>query len=216
MITLYGTQGPNVAKTRAGLTLKELAFAEVEVDIVNPSAAFARLTPIKKIPVLQDGNSVVHDSLFIAEYLDRAYSERYPLLPMDLEARTGVYTVMALLERAFMTIAPIVADRAGFFALGPERAACSGYHEVSERVERALLSYFQGQIRSLEEMLNGRQRFFEGRTTQADIAVFAFLDTARRAELDIGTLDHWRTTVEAETPFDTMFECRKERLRGKI
>lgn len=216
MITLYGTEGPNVAKTRAGLILKELPFAQFEVDIVNPSAEFARLTPIRKIPVLQDNDIVVADSLFIAEYLDRAYGDTYPLLPLDLETRMRVYTVIALLDRAFTTIAPIVASRAGFFALGEERAACSGYHRVSNRVEIALLNYFNGHIEDLEEALDGRGRFFGGRTTQADIAVFAFLHTARHAGLNTGSLENWCSDVESETPFDAMFQCPKTSVVGRI
>ena len=216
MITLFGTEGPNVAKTRAGLILKELPYSQIEVDIVNPSAEFARLTPIKKIPVLRDGEIVVHDSLFIAEYLDRAYSDTYPLFPSDLETRIRVYTIIAFLERAFTTIAPMVASRAGFFALGEERAACSGYHAVSDNVENALLAYFKGQIEYLEQVLNGQCRFFDGKTTQGDIAVFAFLHTARQAALDIGTLESWRAVVESETPFDAMFECPENSVRGKV
>ena len=159
---------------------------------------------------------VVHDSLFIAEYLDRAYSDTHPLLPSDLELRMGVYTIIALLDRAFTTIAPMVASRAGFFALGEERAACSGYHAVSDNVENALLGYFRGQIEYLEKALDGRRRFFGGRTTQADIAVFAFLLTARQAALDAGTLDSWCAMVESETPFDAMFECPQTSVRSKI
>ena len=48
MITLYGTEGPNVAKTRAGLILKELPYSQIEVDIVNPSAEFAPADPLSK------------------------------------------------------------------------------------------------------------------------------------------------------------------------
>ena len=216
MITLYGTVGPNVAKTRAGLILKELPYSQVEVDIVNPSEDFARLTPIQRIPVLRDGDIVVHDSLFIAEYLDRAYSDAHPLLPSDLETRMRVYTVIALLERAFTTIAPMVAARSGFFALGEERAARSGYYAATGSVERSLLRDFARQMAYLERALDGQRRFFGGETTQADIAVFAFLDTARQAGLDTGNLERWRAMVRSEVPFDTMFECRAGSVVGRI
>ena len=216
MITLYGTEGPNVTKARAGLILKELSYSQIEVDIVNPSAEFARLTPIKKVPVLRDDEIVIHDSLFIAEYLDRAYSDAHQLLPSDLETRMRAYTIIALLERMFTTVAPMVAARAGFFALGEERAACSGYHAVSSQVEIALLRYFKGQIEYLEQALDGRRRFFGDRTTQADIAVFAFLHTARQAGLNTETLENWRSSVELEKPFDSMFECPKNSVLGKI
>ena len=216
MRILYGTEGPNVAKARAGLMLKELPYTQMEVDIVTPSAEFARLSPIKKIPVLRDGELVVHDSLFIAEYLDRAYSETYPLFPPDLETRVRLYTILALLERAFTTIAPLVASRAGIFALGEERAACSGFHAVSGNVEQSLLDYFKDQMAYLEQALDGRRRFFGGRTTQADIAVFAFLYIANQVSLDTGALESWRGMVEGETPFDRMFECPENSVRGKI
>lgn len=196
--------------------LKELPYSQIEVDIVNPSAEFARLTPIKKVPVLQDDQFVVHDSLFIAEYLDRAYSDTYPLFPSDLEAKMRACTMISLLERAFTTIAPMVAASAGFFSLGEERAACSGYHAVSSNVEKALLEYFEGQIGYLEQTLDGRRRFVGGRTTQADLAVFAFLHTARQAGLNTSSLADWQSDVESEPPFDAMFECLSDRVIGKM
>ena len=216
MITLYGTQGPNVAKTRAGLILKELPYSQIEVDIVNPSTEFARLTPIKKIPVIRDDEIVVADSLFIAEYLDRAYSDAYPLLPSDLEVRMRVYTIIALLDRAFTTIAPMVAASSGFFSFGEERAACSGYHAVSNDVESALLKCFEGQIGYLEQVLDDRCRFVGSQTTQADVAVFAFLHTARHTGLNTGSLEDWYSDVESKMPFDEMFECPRNSVIGQI
>lgn len=215
-ILLYGTEGPNVAKTRAGLILKELPYAHIDVELIEPSAEFSRLTPVKKVPVIQDGEVTVNDSLFIAEYLDRAYANTYPLFPQHLETRVGVYTVIALLERAFMTVAPLVAARLGFLELGEERAARSGYYAVSDGTKEALLGQFLGQREYLERTLDGKRRFFDARTTQADIAVFAFLTLMKQVLIDVGSLEGWRASVERNIPFRTMFECPENSIQGKV
>ena len=215
-ILLYGTQGPNVAKTRAGLILKELPYAHVDVELIEPSAEFSRLTPIKKVPVIRDGEVTVNDSLFIAEYLDRAYINTYPLFPQHLESRVGIYTVIALLERAFTTVAPLIAAGLGFFELGEERAARSGYHAVSDDTKEVLLGQFLGQREYLERTLDGKRRFFDARTTQADIAVFAFLTLMKQVSVDVGSLKDWRASVEREMPFETMFECPENSIQGKV
>ena len=71
---------PYVRKVLACLHLKGLAY---EIDPITPffgNDAFAALSPLRRIPVLIDGDLTLCDSSVICAYLDDAYPDR-PLLP---------------------------------------------------------------------------------------------------------------------------------------
>ena len=71
---------PYVRKVLACLALKGLDY---EIDPITPfygDEEFARLSPLRRIPVLIDGDLSISDSSVICAYLDEAYPER-PLLP---------------------------------------------------------------------------------------------------------------------------------------
>src|SRR4051812_39848865 len=71
---------PYVRKLLACLALKGLDY---EIDPITPffgNEEFGRLSPLRRIPVLIDGDLVLNDSSVICAYLDEAYPQR-PLLP---------------------------------------------------------------------------------------------------------------------------------------
>src|SRR4051812_46197805 len=71
---------PYVRKVLACMNLKDLAY---EIDPITPfygDDEFERLSPLRRIPILIDGDVAVSDSSVICAYLDDAYPER-PLLP---------------------------------------------------------------------------------------------------------------------------------------
>jgi glutathione S-transferase len=73
---------PYVRKVLACLALKGLAY---EIDPITPffgGDAFDRLSPLRRIPVLVDGDVTLCDSSVICAYLDEAWPER-PLLPAE-------------------------------------------------------------------------------------------------------------------------------------
>ena len=87
MIKIIGnTVSPYVRKVLVILGMKGLDF---EIDPITPfygDDAFAKLSPMRRIPVLIEGDIVVNDSSVIAQYLE----ERYPapsILPATPEAR---------------------------------------------------------------------------------------------------------------------------------
>lgn len=71
MIEIIGnTVSPFVRKVLTVLTIKGAAF---EIDPIVPfhgDAAFTALSPLRRIPVLIDGDVVVHDSSVIVQYLE--------------------------------------------------------------------------------------------------------------------------------------------------
>ena len=77
---------PYVRKVLACLNLKGLAY---EVDPITPffgNDEFERLSPLRRIPVLIDGDFTISDSSVICAYLDEAYPG-HPLLPADPKDR---------------------------------------------------------------------------------------------------------------------------------
>jgi glutathione S-transferase len=71
---------PYVRKVLACMNLKGLSY---EVDPITPffgNGEFERLSPLRRIPVLIDGDVTISDSSVICAYLDDAY-EDHPLLP---------------------------------------------------------------------------------------------------------------------------------------
>jgi len=82
-VTIIGSfVSPYVRKVLACLHLKGIPF---EVDPITPffgDDAFERLSPLRRIPVLIDGDFHASDSSVICAYLDEAYPG-HPLLPAD-------------------------------------------------------------------------------------------------------------------------------------
>jgi glutathione S-transferase len=77
---------PYVRKVLACLALKDLVY---EIDPITPfygGEEFDRLSPLRRIPVLVDGDVSLCDSSVICAYLDEAYPGR-PLLPADVKDR---------------------------------------------------------------------------------------------------------------------------------
>jgi len=86
-LTIIGSfVSPYVRKVLACVQLKGLSY---EVDPITPffgNEEFERLSPLRRIPVLIDGDLSASDSTVICEYLEEAYPG-HPLLPRDPKNR---------------------------------------------------------------------------------------------------------------------------------
>ena len=86
-LTIIGSfVSPYVRKVLACINLKGLSY---EIDPITPffgSDEFERLSPLRRIPVLIDGELSVSDSTVICEYLDEAFPG-HPLLPTAAKDR---------------------------------------------------------------------------------------------------------------------------------
>jgi len=86
-LTIIGSYvSPYVRKVLAAMNLKGLSF---EVDPITPfygNDEFERLSPLRRIPVLIDGDFSISDSTVICDYLDDAYPG-HPLYPADPKQR---------------------------------------------------------------------------------------------------------------------------------
>ena len=88
MIKLYGSSlSPYVRKVMLLLEHKRIPYENDPLSpVVNPSAEFLRISPLRKIPVLVEGDFVLPDSSVICRYLEDAYPEP-ALYPRELRAR---------------------------------------------------------------------------------------------------------------------------------
>jgi maleylacetoacetate isomerase len=95
--TLYGYFRSSAAyRVRIALNLKGLAYRQAPVSLVKAeqrSAAYLALNPQGLVPVLQDGEVLLTQSLAICEYLDDAYPDTVQLLPADPVLRARVRAV---------------------------------------------------------------------------------------------------------------------------
>ena len=86
-LTVIGSfVSPYVRKVLACMNLKGLDY---EVDPITPffgNEEYERLSPLRRIPVLIDGDFSVSDSSVICAYLEEAYPDR-PLLPANPKDR---------------------------------------------------------------------------------------------------------------------------------
>lgn len=83
-------------RVRIALREKGLAHDEVEVDLPaggQHAAAFRRMNPFGQVPVLEDGDVVLSESIAILEYLEERHPAP-PLLPRDPVARAYTRQLM--------------------------------------------------------------------------------------------------------------------------
>jgi glutathione S-transferase len=80
MLIIGNHVSPYARKVLIALDIKDVDY---EVDPIVPfygTDEFTRVSPLRRIPVLIDGDLVLNDSTVICEYLDEAYPEP-PLMP---------------------------------------------------------------------------------------------------------------------------------------
>ena len=169
---------PYVRKVLACLALKGLDY---EIDPITPfygNDEFARLSPLRRIPVLVEGDLVLSDSSVICAYLDEAYTG-HALLPSGVadrararwleeyaDTRMGDVFIWGLFYQ--QRVHPMVWGEAGDQA----------------RIEKtlaedapAVLDYLEGELPA--------EGFLFGEIGLADIAVASFFRTAAYVDFAI-------------------------------
>jgi glutathione S-transferase len=173
---------PYVRKVLACLALKGLDY---EIDPITPffgNDEFERLSPLRRIPVLVEGDLTLCDSSVICAWLDEAYPQR-PLLPAGpsgrararwleeyADTRLGDVFVWGLFYPKF--VHPIVWGEPG----------------DAERIEATLAEHLPRELDYLERQLPDEGWLFEGDIGLADIAIATFFRNGAYAgfEADAG------------------------------
>ncbi|MDE1887640.1 MAG: glutathione S-transferase family protein, partial [Gammaproteobacteria bacterium] len=170
---------PYVRKVLVCLELKGL---EYEIDPIAPfvgNEEFARLSPLKRVPVLIDGDLVLNDSSVICQYLE----DRHPmpaLYPQDIAARAKArwleeYADTRLADGLIWRLFYQLSIRKRTTGEPPDQAVVTHAREVEIP---AALDY-------LESQLPG-QGFIFGSISIADISIACYFRTAAfvRNEID--------------------------------
>ncbi len=187
-VTVIGSYlSPYVRKVLVCLDLKGLAY---EIDPIVPffgGAEFERLSPLRRVPVLRDGDTTVIDSTVICEYLDDAYPD-VPLLPTLPAARARArwleeFADSRLGETFVWHLYNQLVIRRFVWRLPPEDGV----------LDRARNEEIPHLLRYLESELP-RQGFLFGAVSVADVALAAFFRNAAFAGYTLDR-DAWPVTA---------------------
>jgi glutathione S-transferase len=165
---------PYVRKVLACLEMKGLDY---QVDPITPffgNDEFERLSPLRRIPVLIDGNVELCDSTVICAYLEDAYP-RPPLLPRDPKDRARARW---LEEFADTRLGDVFIW--GLFYQRVVRPAVWGEPGDEERIARTLAKDAPAALDYLETQLPA-SGFLFGDIGLADIAIASFFRNAEYA-----------------------------------
>ncbi|MBI2146808.1 glutathione S-transferase [Candidatus Woesearchaeota archaeon] len=210
MITIYGIGSPYAARVRAALIWKDLPFEHVNVDLGKKSAEFLRLTPIETVPVVQDGDIVLCDSLHALDYFDRHYPATYQMLGGNERERARVLTVMEACNKIASYFGPLYMENASI----AERMQRSGksfrvfqYSPEQKKDLQAEISYRLNRIKEFY----GSQQFCIGRFSAADAAVLALLRSTVSFGMDIGAWKEWQNMLLQQEKIASMFPSENEK-----
>jgi glutathione S-transferase len=208
---------PYVRKVLACLNLKGLAY---EIDPITPffgSDEFERLSPLRRIPILIDGEFSVSDSTVICAYLDEAYPGR-PLFPLDPRDRARARW---LEEFADTRLGDLFIW--GLFYQKVVRPAVWGEPGDEERIARTLNEDLPRTLDYLESELPGDGYLF-GEIGIADISIATFFRNGAYAGFEVDearwprtagfvrrTLDH--PAIAALLPFEDVQRSAEIRHR---
>ena len=176
MLKLYGV--PRSRAMRSLWMLEELGvpYENVKVDFVTGTkdADFKKqLNPNGHIPVLQDGDLVLWESLAINLYLARKYDKGLWPKTVEDEGRAYQWTVWAMTEAE----EPLLTALVHRTFLPPEERSAKKADDAAER--------FKKPLGVLDGALAGRDYLLGSAFSVADLNVASVLSWASLAQLDV-------------------------------
>ena len=182
---LYDSQGPNPKKLRVYLAEKELTIPREFVDLTagaNRSCDFLAKNPMGRLPVLQlDDGSHLPESLAIMEYLEELHPEPVMIGTNPLERarvraleRVCELGVLFRVSTIFLNVHPFATRGAmeGRLKQSPEAAAYARW-------------YLESALAVLDVEMSGRSFVAGSHPTIADCTLFAALEFAEVAEIEL-------------------------------
>jgi len=188
MIRIIGSfVSPYVRKVLACVNLKGLDY---EVDPITPfygNDEFERLSPLRRIPVLVDGDFSISDSSVICAYLDEAYPG-HALYPPDPKARARARWFE---EFADSRLGDLFIW--GLFYQKVVRPIVWGEPGDQARIDKSLNEGIPTALDYLEEELPS-QGFLFGEIGVADISIASFFRNGAYAGFETDA-ERWPTTA---------------------
>jgi glutathione S-transferase len=198
MVRIIGSfVSPYVRKVLACMNLKGIDY---EVDPITPfygNDEFERLSPLRRIPVLIDGDFHISDSSVICAYLDDAYPGR-PLFPADSKERAEARW---LEEFADTRLGDVFIW--GLFYPKVVHPIVWGQPGDQERIEQTLTEAIPAALDYLEQQLPA-DGFLFGMIGVADISIASFFRNGSYAgfEPDAGRWPRTAAFVERTLAHD--------------
>ena len=170
---------PYVRKVTACLHLKGLDYETDPITAFFGNDDFERLSPLRRIPVLIDGDLAIPDSSAICAYLDEAWPEP-PLLPADPKDRARARW---LEEYADTRLGDVFIW--GLFYQKIVHPLIWGEPGDAARIEKTLAEDVPRELTWLEGQLPARGYFLGETIGLADIAIASFFRNAIYAGVEI-------------------------------
>lgn len=170
MITIIGNHvSPYLRKVLAALELKGIAYRMDPIIPFFGDDRFAAMSPLRRVPVLIDGEFVLPDSTAICEYLDEAYPGP-PLLPVDPKDRARARWIE---EFADSRLGDVLVWRLFFGTLIGPRVLGRAKDEAA--LAKVVAEDVPAALAQVEAMLPGDGLLFGAAPTTADFALGAML-----------------------------------------
>lgn len=174
-------------------TLAGIAHEAIEVDLANgahQTPEFLAMNPNGQVPVIEDGETIIHDSNAILVYLARKYAPDW--MPTDPAGEAAVqrWFTLAAGEIAFGTCAARLITVFGA-PIDPETAAATAEKALSK----------------LEAGLEGRDWLVGDRPTVADVAAYSYTAHAPEGNVSLEPYPNvraWLARFEALDGFVAM------------
>ena len=193
-IRLHGTPlSGHAHRVELMLRILGLDFEYVEASAaVRATPEYARLNPLRQIPVLEDGDLILADSNAILVYLARRYDPDGPWLPGDPVAAAHV--------QRWLSIA------AGEVMHGPATARVVTQWGMPGDIVRAK-HIAQRLLAFMDQHLTGRTYLAADHPTLADLACYAYVAHAPEGAIPLQpypAVGAWLARVEAQPWFKPM------------
>jgi glutathione S-transferase len=212
-LTIVGNHiSPFVRKVLATCEIKGLAY---RIDSIVPffgGDRFATLSPLRRIPVLIDGDVIVNDSSVICEYLE----EKWPqpgILPADPATRARS---RFLDEYADSRMSDVMLWK--IFGRAAVAPAIFGVPRDIEAIQNTMVSEFPLVMDQLEAWAPASDFVCGAAVSVADLSVVGHFANLRwaRASIDAARWPRtsaWVARVEAETPLGRLNAIGEKLLR---
>lgn len=176
MITIYGINGPHVGRLREALIQKGLKFQHVSVNLAKRSQEFRDLTLTETMPVMDDEGTIVMDSIYALDYLDRKYPKTYPMLGKDDKERTHILNIVAAVDKISDFMGPLYVEKfnmsEGMTKGGSSHRAMT-YNDQQKKDLQKDIDYRLGKIKAVL----GKKHYFTSQFSTADAALLGLLGT---------------------------------------
>tara|TARA_R100001244_G_scaffold86820_10_gene66523 strand:- start:59798 stop:60475 length:678 start_codon:yes stop_codon:yes gene_type:complete len=179
---------------------KAIPFESKDINPYRPPDYFTSISPLRRIPVLEDGDFILSDSSAISAYLDASFpGSNGSLFPTPPKALGYVLWIEEYADTALFNdisegvFRPILINK------------MLGKPIDSDKVEEAVTKKLPERFEYLENEIAGKEFFSEDRVTLADISVYAQLANLDHAgqlsqlKAYPGLMDHYSHMKARET-----------------